>query len=38
MPSVAETHSYVIGVDTHARNHVYAIVHAQTGAQVGQPR
>lgn len=31
MPIVAHTHPFVVGVDTHARNHVYAIVAAHTG-------
>ncbi len=31
MPIVSHTHPFVIGVDTHARNHVYAIVCARTG-------
>lgn len=34
MSIVAETYRYVIGVDTHAREHAYAIVEAGTGAQV----
>ena len=29
---VAHTHPFVVGVDTHARNHVYAILAANTGA------
>ena len=29
---VAHSHPFVVGVDTHARNHVYAILDANTGA------
>jgi hypothetical protein len=29
---VAHSHPFVVGVDTHARNHVYAIIAANTGA------
>lgn len=32
MSIVAHTHPFVVGVDTHARNHVYAILAANTGA------
>lgn len=31
MPIVAYSHPFVIGVDTHARNHVYAILDATNG-------
>ncbi len=31
MSIVAHSHAFVVGVDTHARNHVYAIITAQTG-------
>lgn len=31
MPIVADTFSHVIGVDTHARSHAFALVHAATG-------
>ena len=31
MSIVAHSHPYVIGVDTHARNHVYALLAAATG-------
>lgn len=31
MSIVAHSHSFVVGVDTHARNHVYAIIAATTG-------
>lgn len=31
MSIVAHSHPFVVGVDTHARNHVYAIIAAQTG-------
>lgn len=34
MSIVAETYRYVIGVDTHARHHAYAVVEARTGAEV----
>jgi transposase len=32
MSIVAHAHPFVVGVDTHARNHVYAILTASTGA------
>jgi transposase len=32
MSIVAHSHPFVVGVDTHARNHVYAILAATTGA------
>ena len=32
MSIVAHSHPFVVGVDTHARNHVYAILAANTGA------
>lgn len=32
MSIVAHSHPFVVGVDTHARNHVYAIITAATGA------
>lgn len=35
MPIVAQEHSYVIGVDTHARTHTLAIVSAGTGELLG---
>lgn len=31
---VAHSHAFVVGVDTHARNHVYAIIAAKTGELV----
>lgn len=31
MPVVAHSYPYVIGVDTHAKNHVYAVVSTATG-------
>jgi len=31
-PIVAHSHPFVVGVDTHARSHVYAILAANTGA------
>jgi len=33
MTIVAEIYQYVIGVDTHARTHTYAIINSQTGAR-----
>lgn len=32
MSTVAHSHPYIVGVDTHARNHVYSILAAHTGA------
>ena len=32
LPIVAHCHPFVVGVDTHARNHVYAILDAANGA------
>ena len=37
MSIVAHSHPFVVGVDTHARNHVYAILAAATGALAGIP-
>lgn len=34
MSIVAHSHPFVVGVDTHARNHVYAIIAATTGELV----
>jgi transposase len=34
MSIVAHAHPFVVGVDTHARNHVYAILAATTGARL----
>jgi transposase len=34
MSIVARTFRFVVGVDTHARNHVYAIIAAMTGAVI----
>lgn len=34
MPIVAHTHPFVVGVDTHARKHIYTILTADTGAYV----
>lgn len=31
MTIVSQTHQFVVGVDTHAKNHVYAIIDATTG-------
>lgn len=36
MTIVAHMHPYVIGVDTHAKNHVFAILEASTGALVDE--
>lgn len=36
MPVVAEHYSYVVGVDTHARTHTYAVVEAATGRLFGR--
>ena len=33
MTIVAEKYAYVIGVDTHARTHTYAIINTTTGAR-----
>lgn len=35
MTIVAEKYAYVIGVDTHARTHTYAIINTTTGARQG---
>ncbi len=37
MSIVAHTHPFVVGVDTHARNHVCAILAATTGALLESP-
>ncbi|MEB0292695.1 IS110 family transposase, partial [Cryobacterium sp. 10C2] len=34
MSTVADTYKYVIGVDTHAKTHTYAVVAAATGAVI----
>lgn len=34
VPTVARAYLFVVGVDTHARQHTYSIVEAATGAQV----
>lgn len=31
MTIVSQTHQFVVGVDKHAKNHVYAIIDATTG-------
>lgn len=31
MTIVSHAHQFVVGVDTHAKNHVYAIIDATTG-------
>ncbi len=33
MTIVAETYDYVIGIDTHARTHTYAIINTRTGSR-----
>lgn len=35
MTIVAEIYDYVIGIDTHARTHTYAIISTRTGARIG---
>lgn len=35
MTIVAEHFDYVVGIDTHARTHTYAIVNTRTGARDG---
>lgn len=35
MTIVAENYDYVIGIDTHARTHTYAIINTRTGAREG---
>lgn len=35
MSTVAHSHPYIVGVDTHAPNHVYSIVTAHTGTPLG---
>lgn len=32
MPIVANTYRYVVGVDTHAATHTYAVIDCATGA------
>lgn len=34
MPSISQTRPFVVGVDTHARNHVYSIIETATGTLV----
>ncbi|MDN6679245.1 MAG: IS110 family transposase [Yaniella sp.] len=34
MPIVAHSHPFIVGVDTHARKHVYSILIANTGAVI----
>ena len=36
MTVVAEHYSYVVGADTHARTHTYAVIEAATGRLTGQ--
>jgi transposase len=38
MPSVAEVYEFVVGVDTHAKLHCYAIVEAGTGRVIDEAR
>ncbi len=35
MTIMAEKYDYVIGIDTHARTHTYAIINTGTGARIG---
>lgn len=35
MNTVAQSRSYVVGVDTHARSHTLAVVRASTGELLG---
>ncbi|QCY48201.1 hypothetical protein GcLGCM259_2494 [Glutamicibacter creatinolyticus] len=35
MTIVAEKYDYVIGIDTHARTHTYAIIDTRTGGRTG---
>lgn len=37
MTSISERYDYVVGVDTHAKNHLYAIIDARTGAVLARP-
>ena len=37
MSIVAETYSFVVGVDTHSESHCYAVINAQTSATVAGP-
>lgn len=34
VPTVAQAYRFVVGVDTHARSHVYCLVETATGAQI----
>lgn len=34
MIPIAQTRSYVIGVDCHARTHTYAVINARTAEQI----
>ena len=36
MPIVANTYSYVVGVDTHAASHTYAVIECPSGALIDQ--
>ena len=36
MPSIAEEYQFVIGVDTHAASHAFAVVTAVNGAVISQ--
>lgn len=35
MTIVAHSHSFVIGVDTHAKSHTYAVIDAANGELLG---
>lgn len=32
MTIIADTHTFLVGIDTHARGHTFAVVEARTGA------
>lgn len=38
MSIVAHIHSYVVGVDTHARHHVYLLIALATGELLGSQK
>ena len=38
MSIVAHIHSYVVGVDTHARHHVYSLIASATGELLGSQK
>ena len=33
-PTVTTTYAYVVGIDTHAATHTYAVIEAATGAAI----